>query len=99
MARQLKVNEWIELINLYYTFLNDLISKSTFIWKMKKLKNVDYISCHMIRLLRKKHRLYNLGMKLEESKTGTAPKKGKGSGRSKKSQDIWRKLKWHFKTF
>ncbi|CBV67477.1 Hypothetical protein MLEA_007660 [Mycoplasma leachii 99/014/6] len=38
-------------------------------------------------------------MKLEESKTGTAPKKGKGSGRSKKSQDIWRKLKWHFKTF
>ncbi|WP_434343348.1 hypothetical protein V2P32_03570 [Mycoplasma sp. 06067-C1-B144P-99-0482-3] len=75
MARQLTVNEWIELINLYDTFLNGLISKSTFIWKMKKLKNIDYISCHMIRLLRKKHRLYNLGIKLEESKTGTDLKK------------------------
>ncbi len=59
--------------------------KNVFWNEMMKIKNVKHISDDQWKRLVNKYKRYNLGMNIE-SMSGRSPKKGKGSGRPKKTK-------------
>ena len=84
MGRQLKINEWLQVFDLYKSYRDNKISKKIFNYVHLKIygsnKNFNnYVICWIKIKIRK----YNLGMNIE-SKTNKLPKKGKGSSRLRK---------------
>nr|WP_307906695.1 hypothetical protein [Mycoplasmopsis bovis] len=61
------------------------LTKKCFLNEMMKIKNVKHISDDQWKRLVNKYKRYNLGMNIE-SMSGRSPKKGKGSGRPKKTK-------------
>lgn len=84
MGRQLKINEWLQVFDLYKNYKDNKISKKIFEYEYLKIygsnKNFNRDVICWIKIKIKK---YNLGMNIE-SKTGKSPKKGKGSDRPRK---------------
>lgn len=84
MGRQLKINEWLQVFDLYENYKNNKISKRAFEYEYLKICGSNKIfNRYVIRWIKIKIKKYNLGMNIE-SKTGKSPKKGKGSGRPRK---------------
>ena len=75
MGRQLKINEWLQVFDLYESYKNNKISKRAFKYEylkicgQKRSFNKDLIDRIKIKIKK-----YNLGMNIE-SKTGRSPKK------------------------
>nr|WP_307925857.1 hypothetical protein [Mycoplasmopsis bovis] len=85
MAKQLSVNEWKYLFEKYEKYRSGELTKKCFLNEMMKIKNVEHISDDQWKRLVNKYKRYNLGMNIE-SMSGRSPKKGKGSGRPKKTK-------------
>ncbi|WHO18440.1 IS3 family transposase [Mycoplasmopsis bovis] len=85
MAKQLSVNEWKYLFEKYEKYRSGELTKKCFLNEMMKIKNVKHISDDQWKRLVNKYKRYNLGMNIE-SMSGRSPKKGKGSGRPKKTK-------------
>nr|WP_307924048.1 hypothetical protein [Mycoplasmopsis bovis] len=64
-----------------------------------KIKNVKHIFWRSIERVVSEWSIkdYNLGLNLLQSMSGRSPKKGKGSGRPKKTKIKWWNIRWIFK--
>nr|WP_307924702.1 DDE-type integrase/transposase/recombinase [Mycoplasmopsis bovis] len=69
----------------YEKYRSGELTKKCFLNEMMKIKNVKHISDDQWKRLVNKYKRYNLGMNIE-SMSGRSPKKGKGSGRPKKTK-------------
>ncbi|MCS4536879.1 IS3 family transposase [Mycoplasma sp. CSL7475-4] len=83
MGRHLKTEEWEEIFVFYREYLKKNITKRKFKYEYLRISKRESFSKEVILNIRNKFKKYNLGMSIE-SKSGKAPKKGKGSGRPRK---------------
>ncbi|MEA4134667.1 IS3 family transposase [Mycoplasma sp. 2704] len=87
--KQLKQEQWLELFSDYDDYKKGLMSKNDFEIKYRAIRGVSFFdkkSTYSKRNFLEKYKRYNLGMTNLISQTGKSPKKGKGTGRPKKTK-------------
>ncbi|VEU75949.1 Integrase-recombinase protein [Mycoplasmopsis columboralis] len=85
--KQLKPVEWKEWFKLYQNYKSNIISYSEYLFLTKSQFQKDWRNPYVRSWFRKKYKWFQTNEDVLVSKTGTAPKKGKGSGRPLKRPD------------